>query len=75
MRVEVAANILSEDDACTAVLHCADSVGLLRSEFLFVGRSRPSITCKLKLVRLYWTSCRVGSAAMVRCIMNAVQLF
>ena len=38
MRIEVAANIANEQDARDAVLHGADSVGLLRTEFLFIDR-------------------------------------
>ncbi len=39
--VEVAANIGSVADARAAVAAGADSVGLLRTEFLFLGRERP----------------------------------
>jgi multiphosphoryl transfer protein len=39
--VEVAANIASVDDAVTAIRHGADSVGLLRTEFLFLDRHEP----------------------------------
>ncbi|WP_227105581.1 phosphoenolpyruvate--protein phosphotransferase [Chromobacterium rhizoryzae] len=38
VRVEVAANIANEEDAREAVRHGADSVGLLRTEFLFIDR-------------------------------------
>ena len=38
VRIEVAANIANEQDARDAVLHGADSVGLLRTEFLFIDR-------------------------------------
>jgi phosphocarrier protein FPr len=37
----VLANIASLDDAVQAVRHGADGVGLLRTEFLFLGRSEP----------------------------------
>ena len=36
--IEVAANVGSADDATLAVEHGADAVGLLRTEFLFLGR-------------------------------------
>ena len=39
--VEVAANIASADDVATAIRHGADSVGLLRTEFLFLDRHEP----------------------------------
>ena len=39
--IEVLANIASLDDAVQAVRHGADGVGLLRTEFLFLGRSEP----------------------------------
>jgi phosphocarrier protein FPr len=40
-RIEVAANIGSADDAALAVRSGADSVGLLRTEFLFLDRRQP----------------------------------
>ena len=40
-RIEVEANIASVDDAVQAVEHGADSVGLLRTEFLFLDRDDP----------------------------------
>jgi phosphocarrier protein FPr len=39
--VEVAANIASVDDAASAIRYGADSVGLLRTEFLFLDRHEP----------------------------------
>ena len=39
--VQVAANIASADDAAIAVRNGADSIGLLRSEFLFLDRREP----------------------------------
>jgi multiphosphoryl transfer protein len=39
--VQVVANIASRDDAIQAILHGADGVGLLRTEFLFLDRPRP----------------------------------
>ena len=39
--VQVAANIASSDDAAMAVRNGADSIGLLRSEFLFLDRREP----------------------------------
>ncbi len=39
--VPVAANIASTDDAAMAVRNGADSIGLLRSEFLFLDRREP----------------------------------
>ena len=39
--VEIAANIASADDVAAAIRHGADSVGLLRSEFLFLDRREP----------------------------------
>jgi phosphocarrier protein FPr len=39
--VEVAANIASADDVGAAIRHGADSVGLLRTEFLFLDRRDP----------------------------------
>jgi phosphoenolpyruvate-protein phosphotransferase/dihydroxyacetone kinase phosphotransfer subunit len=39
--VQVAANIASRDDAIQAILHGADAVGLLRTEFLFLDRPQP----------------------------------
>jgi multiphosphoryl transfer protein len=39
--VEVVANIASESDAAEAVQHGADGIGLLRTEFLFLGRPDP----------------------------------
>ena len=41
VRVQVVANIASRDDAVQAILHGADAVGLLRTEFLFLDRSYP----------------------------------
>jgi phosphoenolpyruvate-protein phosphotransferase/dihydroxyacetone kinase phosphotransfer subunit len=41
VRVEVAANIASADDVGAAIRHGADSVGLLRTEFLFLDRRDP----------------------------------
>ena len=40
-RIEVAANIGSDDDAFRAVEHGAEGVGLFRTEFLFLDRTRP----------------------------------
>jgi phosphocarrier protein FPr len=39
--IEIVANIASRDDAVEAVRHGADGVGLLRTEFLFLGRPQP----------------------------------
>jgi phosphocarrier protein FPr len=39
--VEVAANIASADDVAAAIRYGADSVGLLRTEFLFLDRHEP----------------------------------
>jgi len=39
--IEVVANIACRDDAVQAVLHGADGVGLLRTEFLFLDRAQP----------------------------------
>jgi phosphoenolpyruvate-protein phosphotransferase len=39
--VQVVANIASRDDAIQAILHGADAVGLLRTEFLFLDRPQP----------------------------------
>jgi multiphosphoryl transfer protein len=39
--VQVVANIASRDDAIQAILHGADGVGLLRTEFLFLDRPQP----------------------------------
>jgi len=41
VRVDVLANIASRDDALQAVVHGADAVGLLRTEFLFLDRPQP----------------------------------
>ena len=41
VHVEVAANIASADDVAAAIRHGADSVGLLRTEFLFLDRHEP----------------------------------
>ena len=41
VRVEIAANIASADDVGAAIRHGADSVGLLRTEFLFLDRRDP----------------------------------
>lgn len=40
-RVEIAANVGSVDDARLALQHGAEGIGLLRTEFLFLNRSRP----------------------------------
>ena len=42
VHVEVAANIASADDVAAAIRHGADSVGLLRTEFLFLDRHEPA---------------------------------
>jgi len=39
-RIEIAANLGREHEAATAIEHGADGVGLLRTEFLFLGRDR-----------------------------------
>jgi phosphoenolpyruvate-protein phosphotransferase/dihydroxyacetone kinase phosphotransfer subunit len=39
--VQVVANISSREDAIQAILHGADGVGLLRTEFLFLDRPQP----------------------------------
>ena len=41
VHIEVAANIASAADAAGALRHGADSVGLLRTEFLFLDRREP----------------------------------
>ena len=41
VRIEVAANIGSDGDARRAVEHGAEGVGLFRTEFLFLDRTRP----------------------------------
>jgi phosphocarrier protein FPr len=41
VRIEVAANVGSAEDAALAVRSGADSVGLLRTEFLFLDRRQP----------------------------------
>ena len=56
-RVEVAANVGSLADARTAFIHGADSIGILRTEFLYLGRQdAPSET------EQYLTLCQIGEA-------------